>query len=958
VLAGVLLAIRLALPVVVAPLVAAHLARAIGGQVDIGDLTVQPVDAIVTLHDVTVRARAQPGAAVHPVASIVAEQVRIDVQWLPLLHRRLQVRELVLVSSRVDLDRFADGDFGVANIGRADPASELPAGWSFALDRVVLRGSQVRVRDLAAGEGAFVDVAVRRADVSGLQRRATVFGKAPNLRVVALVGGGQLAVRGRYEWRDDGIALDAQVRVSGVPLAHARSYVTALGWTDLSGHVSGQLRWQREPRRRDVLSGRLVLRHGSVAVAGLTEPAFATRRGVATIKAIDLLNRRITIDSLTVRGATLPLRLDAAAPLPLMANVTSASPSGDPRGGAAAPPRAGSAARWSWMIERFEARNSRVRILAPGGPIDLRARASGENLGRGAYWSPLRIDVAGAVVTAAFDGTARVAEGLTIEGRLTAGGIDVSSVARAAGLPWADWVQTGQATADLTVQLDTAPGDAPPFFAQGAIALTDLWVAGADPGTPSLGAAGVVLTLAELSGHPPGHAARRDGRRTRVRFSAADVNAPFVFLVRTRDGWLAPPLTSASENPSGETPEIVLEKVRGTGGSLMVVDLVPNPAVTWDVTRVDGAAESLVLPACGCTDVQVHGSHRTFGDLQFAGSRRGDTREFAFSGTGVSLAALTPYLDLARLPYRFASGSGSFTARGAVDRARWSADVALTLQAPDLVDPGASLQQALGMPVDAAFARLRDQNGDVALQVTLASPLGDGRGSYGDQVASGVRESMARAAAAARLAAAQRAATSASATIPFPPGQVEPLLSAMQQIDPLVAILHMHPDLVVALTAETSEADRRWLAEQALSATFDDGGGVVGVLRALGIRSERERIRAALAARARGAPGFLDEKDEAALTRLLAEAPPVDRAQLVAMREARLTRVLRYLADRHGVATTRIVVRHDASHEGAAQAVVRAQLMIGADAAGVPGVPSGDQTDSAGARVPAPGGGN
>jgi hypothetical protein len=931
VLGLILLAFRLALPVVVAPLVAAQLSRVLGGRVAVGNVSFQPIDAIFTLHDVAVSARARPGSPANSTPAIVAEHVRVDVQWLPLLHRTVRVRELLLESARVAVDRFPDGGFGLADLERADPAAALPTGWSFALDRIGFRDVQLRVHDLAAGEGAFVDVAVRSADVSGLQRRATVFGKAPNLHVVALVGGGQLDVRGRYDWRDDGIALDAQLWVKGVPLAHARSYVAALGWTDLSGEVFGQLRWLREPRRRDVLSGRLVLRGGSIQVADLSEPALAVRRGIADIKAIDLLHRRVVIGSLTLRGATLALRPDADAPVPLLAATTSPPASSDARSPVAPPGRVQSATRWGWMIERFDATNSHVRVLARSGHFDLRARAAGENFGRGAYWSPLRIDVARDAIAAAFDGTARVADGLTIEGRLIVGGIDFPSMARAARFPWADWVQTGQATADLTVQLEAAAVDAPPFYAQGTISLTDLWVAGPDPGTLGFGAAGIVLTLEGLAGSTAGRGSSRDDHPTRIEFSRADVSTPSVFLLRTSDGWLVPPLTPAVEQPAGEMPEIVIGKLSSVGGSLVVVDLVPEPAMVFDLTPLGGSARNVVLPGLTFDGLQLRGSDRAFGTLQVGGSRRSDTTEFEFSGEGVPLAAITPYLDLAQLPYHFASGIGALSVHGSFDPARWNADVALALRAPVFIDPDASLEQALGMPVASALARLRDQSGDVALQVALASSGGDGPGSYKEQVAAGVRETMRRVA----QAAAERAAT-ASATVLFQPGQVEPTPAALRQLDPVLQLLTTHPDLVMTLTPETSARDRRWLAEQALAATLDDRGGVATVLRALGVRTARERIRTALAARAHGAPGELDEEDEAELARMVAEGPPLDNARLAELRTARLTRVLRYLADHHRVSSGRVVVRNVASAQDATAAVVRAQLMMGAKTSAEP----------------------
>jgi hypothetical protein len=271
VLGVVLLAARAALPIIVAPVVASRLSRVLGTPVEIGDLSFQPIDAIVTLRRVIVHRPGEPGAPEGAGAPVVADRVRVDLQWLPLLHQMLEVRELALESAHVELDRFPDGSFGLANLDRADPARELPQGWTFALDRIAFRDTGLRVRDLGAAGVALVDATVRDAKVSGLRGRPTAFGKATNLRVDALVGGGRVHVRGRYERRSDGLALNALVRVKDVPLAPAASYVAELGWTDVSGRASGQLQWQREPRRRDLLSGRVVVRRGSVRVADLAE---------------------------------------------------------------------------------------------------------------------------------------------------------------------------------------------------------------------------------------------------------------------------------------------------------------------------------------------------------------------------------------------------------------------------------------------------------------------------------------------------------------------------------------------------------------------------------------------------------------------------------------------------------------------------------------------------------------
>jgi hypothetical protein len=933
VLALIILVIRLSVSAVVAPLLAARLSRALGTRVDIGDVSVQPIDAILTLRNVTVHPPAG-STVVETTPPIVARRVRVDVQWLPLLHQQLQIRELVLESARVDLYRLADGSFGLARLERANPATQLPGGWSMGLNRIVARNSQLRVRDLAADGPGMLEATLRTASVSGIRQRATAFGRAPNLHVDALVGGGQLRVRGRYQLRDDGLVLDTQMRVKDLPLAQAKPYVADRGWTDLSGTVSGRLRWQREPRRRDLLSGRVVLRRGRIQVGGLAEPALAIRRGIADIGAIDLLSRRVAVQSLTLRGATLAVQPDGDALIPLLAT-TGVPP---PPMARHEPSRASSdrPTRWHWTIERFETADGRVRILSPDGHLDLRAQASGENLGPGAYWSPVRIHARRREAVAEFDGTVRLGDGAIIEGRLTAGGVDVPSLARAAALPWADLVQAGRATVDLTVQLDTVRADT---FTRGGISLTDVWVAGPDPGMFAFGSPAIDLTLDRYESPA---APRRDGRPGRpalLTFSAAQINAPYLLVTRTADGWTLPPFTLPPEEtaaidtaavpllpePTSEVVEITLRALRISEGSVIVVDLVPTSPLTWDITHVAGSVDRLSLPAFSFDGMRVRGSEYHFGSLQLGGSRSGGSTTFEAAGDDVPLAAVAPYLRLAGLPYSFASGTAAFTARGLITDTHWSAEAALTLQDASLIGAEA-LQLSIGMPVSSALAVLRDESGATSLQLALASARAGGQGTLADQVAAGILSTIHGVTEAAAIAAREQRSLPA-VDVQFSPGQVQLTPSAMQDIAPLGELVGSRPGLMLELSAATSQKDRRWLAEQALLPSLEDSGGFMGVLRALGMQDSHARIRTALAARTRGAPGFLDAADDAALTRLLAEAPPVAGHRLDALREVRLTRVLNHLREHYGITGAGVVVRR-AALDREDLAVVRVQVGI------------------------------
>jgi len=748
-LLGVLVALRIALPIFLGPLIEARLSRVLGARVDVGDVSFAPIDAVLTLRNVTVQA---PGAAADDdsAPAITAARVTIDVQWLPLMHRSFLVHELALESGRIDLERFGTGA-NLESLLRVDPGTELPPDWTFALDRIALRDTQVRLRELGAGSPEPLELSVRDAQVSTLRRRASVFGRAPNLRIDAAVEGGRVRIDGTSDLRDDGVLVDTLIRVKDVPLARLQPYLAGLGWSTVTGRVSGQLHYNREPGRRELVTGRLQARRIAVQVPALDAPAFAVRRAVAEIDAIDLLQRRIAVGSLTLHGARLAARPDLAAPLPLLDGIAFAPPAPSKQ----RRPQALAAARvapWSWTIGHLTTPFARLHVAGRGGAVVLAASVSGESLGPGAYWSPLRAWIGRGDDAVVFDGTARLTHGLVIDGRLTANGVDAPGIARAAGVPFAELAQSGRASADLTVEIEPGASKQPPLDVRGHVTLTDLWLAGGGGDELALGAGAVDVALAgiDVAGRPG-----REALPTAVRISSVTVSAPYALFTRTLDGWALPPFDAppAEAEVTGETAtaeqaadalpsdvvpavvkgtsvatagtdttappaetefigpmppgtEFVIAGLRTSGGRVLVVDQTMIPAVTFDVTLVEAWAQELRLPDATLGNFVVQGRDPRFGALQLGGSRSAGHREIEVSAQSVPLAAAAPYLEQAGLPYRFTSGTGSLLSRIAFASDRWSADTTLTLRDARLTGDEVQLRQALGMPAESALAAL------------------------------------------------------------------------------------------------------------------------------------------------------------------------------------------------------------------------------------------------------------
>ena len=212
--------------------------------------------------------------------AIDAARVRIDVQWLPLLHRSLVVRELAFEGATIDLERI-ERRRAARRVMGVDPATELPPGWTFALDRIALRDTRLRVRTVAPGARPVARRRrARRAGRDAASGGPARSGGRPNLRVDAIVEGGRIRIDGSTDLRDEGVAVDALVRVKDVPLDRLRPHLPDVGWSALDGRLSGHFHYQRDPGRRDLLDGRRAraATSASIRARASRSPALAIRQ--------------------------------------------------------------------------------------------------------------------------------------------------------------------------------------------------------------------------------------------------------------------------------------------------------------------------------------------------------------------------------------------------------------------------------------------------------------------------------------------------------------------------------------------------------------------------------------------------------------------------------------------------------------------------------------------------------
>jgi uncharacterized protein involved in outer membrane biogenesis len=173
---------RVSLPSVIRYAIVSQASRALHTDVTVGLVGLSLWNGSVRIQDLAIHV--PPGDTQETL--IGWKMLQVTLGYRDLFHKILRVREIVLDTPRIALDRLADGQLNLQRVPpapesasapeAANPAAGAPAAaaavvsaWGFALDRFVLRGGGARFRDLLVPESQplAIDVpSVEVADVS------------------------------------------------------------------------------------------------------------------------------------------------------------------------------------------------------------------------------------------------------------------------------------------------------------------------------------------------------------------------------------------------------------------------------------------------------------------------------------------------------------------------------------------------------------------------------------------------------------------------------------------------------------------------------------------------------------------------------------------------------------------------------------------------------------------------
>ncbi len=650
--------LRIALPYALRPVLESQASQAINAHVDIGDVDLSLHRAGIALDDVAIHpAGWTPETATGEPPLIAWKRFAVAVRWLPLLWKTLQLREVVLESPRVAIDRLQDGGLNLmalvpqsepdpaaapadaAEPGAATAAEAEESGWSYGVDRVVLRDGGVRFRDLNFASVEPVELSLGSFDVEEIALSPSVYGEPAHVHLQARVDEGRFVLDASLTPRDDGgFVLGSHLKARRLPLRRTRVYVPNVGWSELAGEFGGALDYLLETGGRNEVRGQVTIDGLTVHTPRLEGPGLAWKRLAVLVDPIDLAGRRAVVRRVDLDGSYLVARARGGVVFPFIEEVLTGEPAsgaGDPASGAApgagtpstapappspapapppapaASPAAAPAPPWQWSVDLVRVWDSLLHVISPDASFDAGCTLTVRGL-RSEGGDPATIDLdlgVGDGGTITVDGTTRI-QPLGFDGRVKASQVPLPDVVATVGAFPPGVVQRARLDADLGVAagvLAPTPGD---VRVEGTIAFDEPYLAGAGGPTTEFGAKRLAFGMQELL--LPGALPDAPGVATAdARLTGATVSLDEMWALRVdpapfdvRAATLAATLDELTAPGVGPPPaDGGALRLRG---SMAVTDLVAGNAggsgLDVGVRRVDTGVGEFVFPGILATD--------------------------------------------------------------------------------------------------------------------------------------------------------------------------------------------------------------------------------------------------------------------------------------------------------------------------------------------------------------------
>ena len=777
-LGALLLVARALLPYAARPILVASADEALVGHIELADLDLSLLQGGVTLHDFSIHVDERPTES---PALFEAGRLWIQISWLALLRRTIEVEEFEVEGFAVRLDRFEEGLLlpkPIAAASETEPvvatdageAAEGP-GWSFAANAVALRSGSVELRDhTVQGEPERFEFGIEDLSVRDLAIRTQPGDEAPGrIAIEAMLAEGSVSLAAWIKQLEDGLDVRATLDLVGLPIDQARAYLTMFDWNALSGRLDAALEYRSEPNGRHELSGRASVADLRIGVPALDEPAVAWERLEVVADRIDLAQRVAEIASIRSTGARLVVDPRAATPVALLAPGETAiatrlerderdaqgeQPERAEQAEQAEPEAEQGTTPFAWRIDELILTDAVVDLRGAAEPLPLRIEAElGGLSSQAGERAPIALDVGTPAGSLALDGELS-ATPLAFDGKLEISDLALAPLLARIDAPAAHWLQGGLLRANLDLafardlrasgriglaQLDLEEATTAEQFGVAwqdlELVLSELVFADAlgsgDPATPRpldmrlarirLVAPDVVLTRnAEGLVLPPLAPGTGDARSGGGEAPIADEGAATAEISDAADEGGPPALVETEETPARMAVRIAIEALRIEGGRAKISDRAIEPAYRGRLDAIDVRAAGLRWPDRHVESLELRLTGLRGASLAIDGTL--DPTDARLEGKLVALPLdqFNPYL--VPTGYSLTDGALSLDAKARLRGERFDTRSKVVVQTLALggAEGEAAFQDSFGIPLSVALGLLKDLDGKITLAIPVA----------------------------------------------------------------------------------------------------------------------------------------------------------------------------------------------------------------------------------------------
>lgn len=932
-----LIAVRVALPSILRSQIEKQANAAIAAQLTVGDVDLWLLSGGIALKDVALRAET---AAPTDPPLVAFKRLYVQVGYLAFLRHTVRIEDFALDGPAVHLERLASGAVPVpgrrpAGPGAAPPPTPAPppaatgTPWNVVVDKAALHDGRFGLRDHVSEPPATVEVGLPALGFAHFSLRRDAQGKPGQGSIQATFGDGTVRIDVTVTTRQEGFAIGATIDVANLPLDRLQLHAPQLGWSAVTGRLDAHVTLAAEPGALPVSGGTIGIRALRIDVPGQNEPVLAWRSLTVDVDELGIENRRALLKRVALDGGSVLVTPRGSAPLPLLASLAGTKPAAGASGessSATSPPAPAPPAPWTWKVGEVEITDTRATVMLEPPPLVLDVVKGTVSGLESTPDSRARLDLRLRQDTATLDFAGSFGLdplGATLTAKIAALGLGRLVAATGAApveLPG------GTLGADLAIQAEHGP-----LVIGGKLGVDDLAVrlprGGADfaAGWKRLE---IGIKEVRVPGVLPGTAPPAP-EPMRIDLDQVRLVAPAVTLTRTAEGLVLPasgasagaaPAPPAKENaapprPASPQPVVALARLDLENGQVSLVDRTVKPFYRGKLSAIGLKATGLRFPEKVFDTVALSATLPGGAPFKLDARQSKGVIVATANGKALPLQQFNPYVTQAA-GYSISGGTLTVGSKARIDPKGYDSTTRVDLDQLGVAGAeGDSLfLQAVGIPLSLALSLLRDIHGNIGLDVPVSG------GSRGTQVALGsiVTQALVKAIVGAVMSplkmlgsvadlATGKAGALAPEPIPCRAGlpTVDP--PATGRVDQLGSGLAAAPGLRITLRGTAGGPDVRALQEAAVLADLQAKQGVLGSIKNLANRAERNAIRDALTARATGgtptlAPAYQATLDEWAAAKVISDD------QLRALAVARAERLKASLVQGQGIDASRVTL--------------------------------------------------